>query len=134
MDQFYLFLSSGDSKNLHPANNASDFTVQLPRIISLEGQWECGLTEIDVNGGLPEPLYLCTDACIESYVKNTSLPLLRVVVAEDYTVYQVPYYMRVSGDNLHSIRIYLKNQDLQEIKSSPGEIWCVLHFRRVRQV
>ena len=130
MDQFYLFLSSRDSKNLHPTNRASDFTVQLPRIISLEGQWECGLTEVDVNGALKEPLYLCTNVCGESYVRDTSLPLLRVI-AQKKKVYENPFYMRLTGNSLHHIRIYLKKGDLTEASVSGGTK-CTLHFRRIR--
>jgi hypothetical protein len=131
MDHFYLFLSSKDSNNFYPTNKASDFLVELPHIIYLEGKWEVALTEIDVNGGLNEPLYLCTNVCVESHIRDTGLQLLRVVVDEDYTAYQVPYYMRVSVQNLHHIRIHLRDKDLQEINSKIGELSCVLHFKQI---
>ena len=39
-------LSSNSSIDDFPDNKTSDFKVQLPKSVSLEGSWECGLAEI----------------------------------------------------------------------------------------
>ena len=39
-------LPSNSSIDVFPDNKTSDFKVQLPKSVSLEGSWECGLAEI----------------------------------------------------------------------------------------
>ena len=46
MDEFYLFLNSGDSLTTHVNNNAGDFVIDLPWIFKLQGRWECALVEL----------------------------------------------------------------------------------------
>ena len=43
---FYITLPSESSKKLFPENNASEYTVRLPRWIQLKGEWEIGLHSI----------------------------------------------------------------------------------------
>ena len=43
---FYLTLPSESSKGLFPENNASEYSVRLPRWIHLKGEWEIGLHSI----------------------------------------------------------------------------------------
>ena len=43
---FYITLPSESSKKLFPENNASEYTVRLPRWVQLNGQWEIGLHSI----------------------------------------------------------------------------------------
>ena len=42
----FLVLPSNSSIQVFPDNKTSDFKVQLPKSVSLEGSWECGLAEI----------------------------------------------------------------------------------------
>ena len=44
--EFYLVLPSNASMVTHPNNTLSQYITNLPRRISLSGDWECGLTEI----------------------------------------------------------------------------------------
>lgn len=46
MKNFYMTLLSNSSMKYYPQNTTSSFTVQLPRYMSFEGQWEVALTEI----------------------------------------------------------------------------------------
>ena len=41
--QFYLHLSSEDSKTYFPGNDTGTFTVKLPEILQLKGSWEVAL-------------------------------------------------------------------------------------------
>ena len=45
-DDFYLVLPSNASMTRHPNNTLAQYISNLPRRISLSGDWECGLTEI----------------------------------------------------------------------------------------
>lgn len=45
-DHFYLTLPSNSSMHVFPDNKISHFKTQLPKRISLQGEWELGLTEI----------------------------------------------------------------------------------------
>ena len=44
--EFYLILPSNASMVTHPNNTLAQYITNLPRRISLSGDWECGLTEI----------------------------------------------------------------------------------------
>lgn len=46
MKNFYMTLLSNSSMDYHPQNKTSSFTVQIPRYIRLDGEWEVGLAEI----------------------------------------------------------------------------------------
>ena len=45
--EFYLVLPSNSSMVMHPNNTLAQYITNIPRRISLSGDWECGLTEID---------------------------------------------------------------------------------------
>ena len=45
-DDFYLVLPSNSSMSMYPNNTLAQYVTNLPRRISLFGEWECGLTEI----------------------------------------------------------------------------------------
>ena len=44
--EFYVLLPSNASMGTHPNNTLAQYITNLPRRISLSGDWECGLTEI----------------------------------------------------------------------------------------
>ena len=44
--EFYLVLPINSSMVTHPNNTLAQYITNLPRRISLSGDWECGLTEI----------------------------------------------------------------------------------------
>lgn len=46
MRDFYVTLFSNSSMNFYPGNKTGSFTVQLPRTMSLNGEWVVALTEI----------------------------------------------------------------------------------------
>ena len=64
-----------------PGNNTSRFTVKLPEILHLNGQWEVALCEIGLPKAKPQPkkLIVCSEICNESIIGENRLPLLRVV-------------------------------------------------------
>ena len=42
-DQFVIYLGSSDSQNVHPANSNTDFIIDLPTQLLLDGngRWPC---------------------------------------------------------------------------------------------
>lgn len=46
MRNFYMTLLSNSSKEYYPGNKTSSFSVQLPRYMYLDGQWEVSLADI----------------------------------------------------------------------------------------
>lgn len=46
MSDFYMTLLSNSSMNIYPENKTSTFTVQIPRRVRLEGDWDVALAEI----------------------------------------------------------------------------------------
>ncbi|XP_044014036.1 uncharacterized protein F54H12.2-like [Aphidius gifuensis] len=48
---FYLTLVSNKSTEFYPNNNASEFSIQLPRAINLEGEWVIGLCDRNIAVG-----------------------------------------------------------------------------------
>lgn len=46
MSEFYMTLLSNSSMNIYPENKTSTFTVQIPRPVRLEGDWDVALAEI----------------------------------------------------------------------------------------
>ena len=79
--QFYVHLSSADSKQYFSKNDTSRFTVKLPEILHLKGQWEVVLCTISIPKTKPKQkkLLVCSDLCGESIIGEKCLPLLRVL-------------------------------------------------------
>ena len=46
---FYLTLPSNASLDLHPDNTLTHYITALPQRVSLSGQWECGLVEMQYS-------------------------------------------------------------------------------------
>lgn len=76
MESHYLFMSSNDSTNEFPDKSGTDFTIELPRVYTLKGEWECALVEIEPYVDA-DTMYVCTVLCQESFVEDTMIPILR---------------------------------------------------------
>lgn len=57
----YLYLYLANDRHL--GSTATDFTVELPRSLNLEGEWECALLELATKNLKSDVLYVCTDVC-----------------------------------------------------------------------
>jgi hypothetical protein len=62
LDSLYIYASSNESKDRHPYNQVTDFVVELPVEVDLNGAWEVGLLEayLDMTTSI-NYLYLCCD-------------------------------------------------------------------------
>jgi hypothetical protein len=133
-NNYYVYLKSNDSKDNHPENLPSDFTVELPRPLSLDGDWVCCLKEITFPPA-SEVLYICSDLCVESFACDTSYPILRVVASgskKKRTLnFEDPYYVRVKNDRLQHLRIFIRGVDLKPFNYQSGIVTCTLHLKRI---
>ena len=135
--EHYLFLSSRNSKDQYPDNVATDFTIDLPRPFALEGEWECGLKEIDVSLK-QNTMFVCSDICRESYAEDTMLPVLRMLrntptrgrKRETYFVFNDPFYVRIKAEVLNRVRIFIRGSELRALVSDDSEVRCTLHLRK----
>ena len=136
MNDFYLHLSSGDSLATHVNNHAGDFLVDLPRTYVLEGQWECALMEVTFLSDLEKStkrIYVCCDLVDQSYVRGTSLPILRPIdIIENEKVdlvFNPPYYLRIHHQTFSRIRISIRDENLHPCRFKIDRLYCTLHFR-----
>ena len=133
----YLYLDSRDSLNFHPTNTPGDFIVTLTKRYILSGCWECALLEMTMHFSddvSPSRLYVCCDIIEDSYVRNTTLPILRAqdVTAEQlfvHNTYTHPIYLKISKQDIPDIRIYVRNDRLQTGQSNLEHFNCVLCLR-----
>ncbi len=137
---YYLHLSSEDSKERHPGNSATDFTVEIPKRFNLNGAWECSLTEIDFPNDIEaNTLYVCCDLVEDSYVGNAFYPILRSVSNKTKTKrpriislqFQEPYYLRVNKDTLQRVGVSIRGDNLKPLDTVPSDsVSCTLHLRK----
>lgn len=141
---FYIYLSSADSKHLYNNNTFSDFTVELWRPHSFEeGEWLFALTDIYLETktrkrqiALAESVIILSDLAKSSYIREQGAPVLRYIPATDdvgSSLFQ-PHYVGLSKTRVSRIRVYLKDQNLKPIDSSKWEkdltLKCTLHFMK----
>ena len=121
MDEFYLFINSYDSLGLYPNNRGGKFKVHLPRTYYMEGEWECGLLEINFVPAFKYPtqrVYV-TSSIVgnESYAENTFLQLLQSVSVRNEEITEViferPIYHKVGIEVVSSIEITLRDDHLR---------------------
>ena len=138
MDQVFLFLASKDLRTVFPGNNAAGFTVQLLKILDLKGTWVCGLTEIYITKNFlvtPEKLIVSMDLIEESFISDTQWAVLRQIPVKQNEnidiIFNDPDYFRVVQNRVHRVHLYLRDDDLQPVHFSSGELSCVLHLKRI---
>lgn len=135
MNDHYLFLNSDLSKDRYPSNRPEDFTVEFPHPYDLRGQWVCGLKEIGISLS-EEIVYVCSDACGESYAENTMLPVLRTlqkpkdVSVLTYFHFENPLYVKITPTTLNRIRIFIRGVPLRDLHVTDPIVRCTLHLKR----
>ena len=127
----YFFLTSNSFKNVYPLNSAFDFTVDIPSL--QPAKYEIALMEIawtlsDENVELPTLCVFCDIATHNSFVKNSLLPLLRIV--DEPAVFNIPYYIEMKEEYVNRIRIYMCNVNGEKLTIEPSFLRCTLHIRK----
>ena len=141
MNDIYLFLSSDDSANLYPDNNAYSFTVQLPEIIQMTGRWTCCLVYFLCNLTADvSSVYILCDAINDSYVKDAKLPVLQYVHAktQDSLSFEIcngsEIELKVNKSTLHTISIHIRDADTFKVITNANELKptkCIIRLRKV---
>lgn len=138
MDNLYFFLSSEDYlTSIYPNNTPIDFICDLTETYSLEGDYECSVIDLIIKkrSGRPTPrtLYLFCDICSDSYVKETKLPLVKIIDTKNKEL-SLPIYINVKSSQFNKIRMYIKDGNLNTASVSPITVlMCTLHLRKKRQ-
>ena len=84
MSHFYLTLPSNSSFDYYPNNTAAHYFTKLPKDVSLDGEWEVGLAEIDFPHSwfnVPKPQTISTfhTSRISTPTRGDSEPASQVV-------------------------------------------------------
>jgi len=138
MEEFYIHLSSEDSKDLYPHNTPADFRVQLPERIQLLGRWKCALAEIKFvsptqRSTLDTSLLLNSNLCDSSIVGNTKAPILRRMPLTRGTynkTYDFLHYYPIKTFNFDTIHLYINTDTGERASFIRGPLKATLHFRR----
>lgn len=148
MDNFHIYLTSEDSKEIYADNSFTDFTVELPLEQSFgDGRgWSFALTDIhlenklgsSIREELVESIIVCCDLAKSSFIRSSLLPVLRYIPAGEQfgaSLFQA-YYVGLASNRVRRIRIYLLNRNLQPIDTSNWPhsniiLTCTLHFTRL---
>lgn len=134
----YLFLSSGDFKNVFPHNLPYDFTCILSKPVRTDNRHIlfAALTEIDwenEENENKEDLYVyCSVLNHDTLINESYLPLLRIV--SEPIVISLPYYMKLTPEYFNRIRIYirLKNGEIPQLKLN--NLRCCLHIKSKKEI
>ena len=127
-----FFLSSRNSLFYHKENKPYDFIVELNEIFNLKGLWEIALCDINLNPTLTESIYVFSDICDQSYVLNSSEPVIKLVYPSgSSTSYSFTnrYYLPIKQKTLNRIRIYIRDRDMNSVSRLSEDIQLTLHAR-----
>ena len=140
MSNYYLVLSSNDyseTSEIYAENSADDFTIDLTETFVLSGAYECAITylycEKKNNNIKNQLLYLFCDICVDSYIREQRLPILKLfdnrVRADNNSLIQ--QYIPLKTNSFNKIRIYIRNSTLKPGTASGLKfVSCVLHIRK----
>ena len=134
MNPFTLYVSEKDSRDIYPGNDPSDFTIQLPKILILEGAWTCCIKKVHLNvsGAIQKPLMVLCYFGEESYRYGSNEPMLMEFVLKseggwtEYEEYCSDGYVGIKNNSLRIIRFRLTG-DTDGVVS---ELRLQLHFKR----
>ena len=107
MNQICKNTTSEDSKEFHPRNTSSDFTLELPETIHLEGDWVIALTEIYTLEDISEPLLILCDICEQSIHEGKWKPVLKLIYP-DCIQFSNLHYIPIKNRNINRIRFRIK--------------------------
>lgn len=130
--EYYFFVTSLDSLAYFPFNTSCDFQVELPESIHLTGTWTCALTQIGFKEEISEDLIVLCDLFDSSFVRNTRLPVARVIsqLTNKVITFDEPYRLGVSRDEIRRFRVFIRTFDLEKPSFIQKPVTCTFHLRR----
>ena len=123
----YLYVSPADSKLLYSDNKVSDFTVDLPKSLELNGRWLCALVEWGMNIQVKNNLYVYCDIVQNSVIHGKLSPMLRIM---KNSVISDPYYIPVTREYVDRIRFSVRTIDDKPLPTKLTELYLVLHLKK----
>ena len=138
-DHFYIYLSSKDSFDLYPLNDAGDFKVQLPEWILLSGHWDIALTEIEYpntfKGTKPLWLYFEIDACTTFIVGGQKLSVLRrlplgTLNETNQSTFSSLYHVPLRQQEFDTVHVVIRDPSGKKASFDGGFVSCTLLLKR----
>lgn len=137
--QYYIYASPDDSKDIHTKNNISDFVVELPSTLNLEGVWEIGLLEAEYSqnvhsdknlatGSVLGTVFLFCDLCEESFIRGKMLPVLQKLNRS--RTFEPPNFVRMKPGGIQRFRVYMKDSEMNPVSVADWKLKCTLLFRK----
>jgi hypothetical protein len=138
---YFLYLNSNDSTDFYPNNEPADFRTQLPRPLTLDGEWECALVSITFwpqfhTSEKPKEMYVCLEEVGNSYALDSLYPILKRVSVPENIITKVhlnyPHldFTTVTQTVLQSIRLYIIDNKGIPPAFMIKDLYCTLLLRR----
>lgn len=103
-----LHVNSRTSEEIHPENRPHDFTVHLPRSLTLDplGEYYLGVRQVYLGFTLSYPVYLCISICNSTIAGDELLPVLRVLHKKQSQYFNECLYVPIRVRDVSEIRVY----------------------------
>ena len=141
--EFYVYISSENSKLDFPFNTSDDFQIQLPEYLTLDTNWVCCLKEINLHFLTTESsiteILVMSDICGVSFFNSFKLPILRRLHLENNgesekkvnSIFLEPFYLPVKQNRINILRVYIRKSNNQRISYTTGQVNLTLHFKYI---
>ena len=141
--EFYIYISSENSKVDFPFNTSDDFQIQLPEYLTLDANWVCCLKEINLLFVTAEStideLLVMSDICGVSFFNSFKLPILRRLHLKSdgkkqkrlNSIFLEPFYLPVKQNRINILRVYIRKNNNQRFSYTRGEVNLTLHFKYI---
>ena len=145
MEDFYLFITSMDSKDNYPTNSYCKMTIELQEPIELRENDDCYWTVALVDIALSDRtsltqsnVILLCDIVESSYIRNRCRPVMRIFTGDAAAKGSLfmPYYHRVNRLSFRSINLEFVDINLKPINPQTVDtvLACTLHFQYNRRL
>ena len=139
--RYYFHVCSQDSLDIFPDNNASNFKIQLPSTLYLEGNWECGLMNISfwpefTTETKPKEIYIGCDLIVNSYAMNNLFPVLkRISVPSNLNTKINIHFPEIDFIDMHkkiiqTVHFYIYDDKSEFPSFAVKDLYCSLHLRQ----
>jgi hypothetical protein len=145
MEDFYMFITSLDSKDNYPSNSYCKMSVDLQEAMELQENddcyWTVGLVDIAISNQTTltqSNVILLCDLVDSSYIRNMYRPIMRIFSGDAAAKGSLfmPYYHKVNRLTFRTINLEFVDINLKPIIPLVKEavLACTLHFQYNRRV
>lgn len=130
MERKYVYISSDNSKDFYPKNNAYDFTVKLNDPLELQGKWKVALSAF-YFGDEPLELYVYCTLCESNNVLDRYLPILRRIY-QSSSEFQNLQFVSVNRNFVDTIKFYIRDLNHEIPSKTISRVSCALNFSMIK--